>query len=206
MITIIDYGMGNLGSIVNMLKKIGAAAQLCADPATIARASKLILPGVGSFDRGMESLETRGLIAVLNKAVLARGTPILGLCLGAQLFTEKSAEGSLSGLGWIEGETVNFELGNNVEQLKVPHMGWNYIEPQRQNSLLCNLPKNPRFYFVHAYHLRCRHKDHILATTDYGYDFPSLIQKENVVGAQFHPEKSHKYGMALLRNFVEWSV
>ncbi|MEZ4731756.1 MAG: imidazole glycerol phosphate synthase subunit HisH [Caldilineaceae bacterium] len=203
MIVIIDYGMGNLGSIVNMLKKIGVVAQVSSDPNIIKQAEKLILPGVGAFDNGMQSLTERNLIEVLNECVLVRKTPILGLCLGIQLFTRCSEEGTLPGLGWIEAETIKFQLGSNSEGLKVPHMGWNYIAIQQESPLFNNMPALSRFYFVHSYHLRCQDHADILATSDYGYDFPSIIRRENIIGAQFHPEKSHKYGMALLRNFVE---
>lgn len=203
MITIIDYGMGNLGSIINMLKKIGVSSQLSSDPRVIEQAEKLILPGVGAFDNGMQSLAQRGLIDVLNEAVLVRKTPILGLCLGIQLFTQRSEEGTLPGLGWIEGETVKFQLGDNLEGLKVPHMGWNYIEIQQNSPLFQSMPALSRFYFVHSYHLRCRNQEDVLATSEHGYEFPSIIRRDNILGAQFHPEKSHKYGMALLRNFVE---
>lgn len=203
MITIIDYGMGNLGSIVNMLKKLGATSHISSEPGEIARAEKLILPGVGAFDQGMTSLVQRGLVDVLHESVLEKRTPILGLCLGTQLFTERSEEGRLPGLGWLEAETVRFRLEGNAEGLKVPHMGWNYIELRESCPLLRNLPQSPRFYFVHSYHLRCRQSPDTRATTEYGYDFPSVVQRDNIMGAQFHPEKSHKYGISLLRNFVE---
>ena len=204
MIVIVDYGMGNLASIANMLKKVGAEGIISSDSTTIAGAEKLILPGVGSFDTGMHNLSERGLVPVLNARVLKDTVPILGLCLGLQLFTERSEEGRLPGLGWIKGETVRFKVEGAHERLKIPHMGWNTIEPLRQHPLLNGLDEEPRFYFVHSYHVVCADPEDILAWTRYGYDFPSIVVRGNVVGVQFHPEKSHKFGMQLLRNFVEY--
>lgn len=202
MIIVIDYGMGNLGSIVNMGRKAGGSFTVSGDPAVIAQADKLILPGVGAFDNGMARLRERGLIPVLNHLVLERKVPILGICLGVQLFTRRSEEGVLPGLGWIAGDTIRFQFAAGPAQLKVPHMGWNHIEPARPDPLLRDLPPEPRFYFVHSYHLVCDEPADVLAWTQYGRRFASAVQRGNIWGTQFHPEKSHKFGLALLKNFI----
>ena len=202
MTTVIDYGMGNLGSIVNMGRKAGGSFTVSADPAVIAQADKLILPGVGSFDHGMTKLRERGLIPVLNQQVLERKVPILGICLGVQLFTRGSEEGALPGLGWIAGHTIRFKRAVEPSTLKVPHMGWNFIEPAKADPLLRDLPPEPRFYFVHSYHLVCDDATDVLTWTQYGQRFASAVQRGNIWGTQFHPEKSHKFGLALLKNFL----
>lgn len=201
MIVIVDYGMGNLGSIANMLKKIGTESLITADPAKIESAQKLILPGVGAFDSGMANLAHRNLIAVLNQKVLQNKTPVLGVCLGMQLLTKASQEGSLPGLGWIDASTVKFDLPAG-SSLKVPHMGWNTVKVFRSHPLFERLEQEARFYHVHSYHVVCSTKE-ALAMTEYGYDFVSAVACENVFGVQFHPEKSHRFGMQLLKNFVE---
>lgn len=203
MIVIVDYGVGNLGSIANMLKKIGATATIASDPAVIREADKLILPGVGAFDHGMENLSERGLIPLLNSVVLEKRIPVLGLCLGMQLLTTKSEEGQLPGLGWVDAETVRFKFDETHAYLKVPHMGWNTLEICRSHPLFTDLESDSRFYFVHSYHVTCNREDEILAKTIYGYPFASVIGKDNIMGVQFHPEKSHKFGMNLLKNFAE---
>jgi glutamine amidotransferase len=203
MIAIIDYGMGNLGSIANMLKKIGAKAVITSEAATIDAAEKLILPGVGAFDNGMKNLNDLGLIPLLNTKVLKQKTPVLGVCLGMQLITKSSEEGTLPGLGWVEAKTVKFEFNGKPHNLKIPHMGWNFMDLKQDNSILADMYESPRFYFVHSYHVVCQDQKDVLATTDYGYEFASAIAKENIIGMQFHPEKSHKFGMRLFKNFVE---
>ncbi len=204
MIVIVDYGTGNLGSIQNMGRKAGGEMLISGDPNVISRADKLILPGVGAFDVGMTNLRSRGLEGPLNDAVRNRCVPILGICLGVQLFTRGSEEGVEPGLGWIAGDTIRFNFDSNPEHaaLKVPHMGWDYIEPTREDRLLKNLPPEPRFYFVHSYHLACDDALDVLTWTDYGLRFASSVQRGNIWGTQFHPEKSHKFGFALLQNFV----
>ena len=204
MIVVVDYGMGNLGSIANMLKKIGAAARISSDIPEIEGADKLILPGVGAFDNGMIKLHELGLVDILNTKVLQDKTPILGLCLGMQLFTQESEEGELAGLGWFEAQTVRFKFDKDQQGLKIPHMGWNYIQVQKPSRLFEGMPEESRFYFVHSYHPVCQNQRDVLATTVYGYDFPSIIMRDNILGAQFHPEKSHKFGMRLFKNFVEY--
>lgn len=200
MITIVDYHMGNLGSILNMLKKIGQPAQVTADPALIAAADKLVLPGVGAFDAGMDNLERSGLVPLLNRRVLEDRVPTLGICLGMQLMTRSSEEGTRAGLGWIDAEALRFRPADAA--LKVPHMGWNRVMPARPSPLTDELPDEPRFYFVHSFYVRCHDRADVLLTTPFGEPFASAFQRGNVWGVQFHPEKSHKFGMALLRNFA----
>jgi len=204
MIVIIDYAMGNLGSVVNMFKKIGEQAIISSDIETIRQADKLILPGVGAFDSGMKKLQERGLISVLNSKVLEDGTPVLGLCLGMQLLTRCSEEGQLPGLGWLDAETIRFKPDATNSTLKVPHMGWNSLRICQSHPLLNGFETEPRFYFVHSYYVTCADPQNILAQTHYGEEFTSVVGKGNILGVQFHPEKSHKFGMRLLRNFVEW--
>lgn len=201
-IVVIDYGMGNIGSVLNMLKKVGATAQPSSDPAVIKEAEKLILPGVGAFDNGMQNLQDKGLIDILNEKVLAQQTPILGICLGVQLFSRRSEEGTLPGLGWVAADTIRFQFPQNGNNLKIPHMGWNYIEIRRDNALLTGFDDPPRFYFVHSYHVACDHADDVLATSHYGLDFTAAVWRGNIMGTQFHPEKSHKFGLKVLANFA----
>ena len=202
MITIINYNAGNIKSIQNMLKRIGAKSCISADAKEIEQAEKLILPGVGHFDYGMKNLQESGLIEVLNKKVLIDKVPLLGICLGAQLLGNRSEEGILSGLGWIDMEVVKFDENKLPENLKIPHMSWNEINIKKQSNLLIGLSNESRFYFVHSYHMKCNNENDILANTNYGYEFTSAVEKENIFGVQFHPEKSHKFGMRLLENFV----
>ena len=200
---IIDYGMGNLGSIQNMFKKIGSKAVITSDPDLINDAKRLILPGVGAFGKGMQILKSMNLIDVLNQKVLDQKTPILGLCLGMQLFTNSSEEAKESGLGWIDAETIRFKFEGEQSNLKIPHMGWNYVEAKQTGSIFDTMYENPKFYFVHSYHVNCKDEKNVLAVSEYGYEFPAGIIKDNIIGLQFHPEKSHKYGMKLFSNFLE---
>ncbi len=199
MIVIVDYGMGNLGSIANMIKKVGYKSIITSDLKEVKKATKLILPGVGSFDNGMRNLKELGMIEVLNQKVLIEKTPVLGICLGMQLMTKSSEEGKLSGLGWIDAETKKFVS----DTLKIPHMGWNIIKHQKNSQLFDEIEREKRFYFVHSYCVSCNQEADILTNTNYIQDFVSSFEKENIVGVQFHPEKSHKFGMNLIKNFVE---
>jgi glutamine amidotransferase len=202
LIAIVDYGMGNLGSIANMLNKVGAESTVTSDPEVIASADKLILPGVGAFDNGMGELTKRGLIPVLQREVVARGKSILGLCLGMQLFTSGSEEGVAAGLGWISGKAIRLAPVLDSATLKVPHMGWSTIQPSRTDPLFAGLDADARFYFVHSFHVSCAEPD-VLARSVYGGPFVSAIRHRNIAGVQFHPEKSHRFGMQLLRNFAD---
>jgi imidazole glycerol-phosphate synthase subunit HisH len=204
MIIIIDYGMGNTGSILNMLKKIGApSSKISSDMDDIVRADKLILPGVGAFDKAMTNLENAGIKHILHKKVIEDKTPILGICLGIQLFARKSEEGNLPGLSWLDAEVKKFNFGFD-NSLKIPHMGWNLIKPKKPSLLLKGLETESRFYFVHSYHIVCKDGSDELSQTLYGYHITSAVEKDNILGVQFHPEKSHKFGMQLFRNFVEY--
>ncbi len=202
MITIIDYGMGNLGSVQNMFKRIGVPSEVTGNAETIARASKLLLPGVGAFDAAMEKIAESGLRNILDKKVLEERVPTLGICLGMQLITNSSEEGVQPGLGWLPAKSLKFKFAPD-SKLKIPHMGWNRVFEKRQSPLIKDLPEEPRFYFVHSYYVACDNENDVLTTTHYGSDFHSIVQKDNVYGAQFHPEKSHKYGMKLLENFAK---
>ena len=203
MIGIIDYGMGNLGSIANMLKKVGAHATVSADPKVIERVEKLILPGVGAFDNGMKNLAERELLPVINARVLSDRIPILGLCLGMQLFSRRSEEGKLPGLGWIPADTVRSASSDMQARLRIPHMGCNTLRIRHAHKLFEDMDSDSRFYFVHSYHLVCSDESTVLAYTNYGYDFASVVGNENILGVQFHPEKSHKFGMKFLQRFAE---
>ena len=202
MITIIDYGIGNIGSIKNMLKKVGQRSIISSNINEIDEAEKLILPGVGAFDFGMEQLQNFNLIDVLNKKVLVDKTPILGICLGMQLFSQQSEEGLKPGLGWIEGITKKFNFDNH-HNLAIPHMGWNTIHIEKESKLLLDLAQDSRFYFVHSYHMACKKSSDQLCSSEYGTKFTCAIEKDNILGVQFHPEKSHKFGMQILKNFAE---
>jgi imidazole glycerol-phosphate synthase subunit HisH len=203
MVTIIDYGLGNLGSIKNMLSKIGAASQITSDIELIKNASKLILPGVGAFDNGMENLKSMGAVEVLNQKVLVEKIPILGICLGMQLFTKSSEEGQIAGLGWMDAETVKFDTSQKERKFTIPHMGWDYVKQQKESKLLQDMHEESKYYFVHSYYVKANQAEDILLTTEYINQYVSSFEKENILGVQFHPEKSHKFGMKLFKNFVE---
>lgn len=200
MIAIINYGLGNLSSIQNMCRRLGIEAVITNDPEKIHAAEKLVLPGVGHFKKGMENLHDSGLKKLLDEIVLQQKKPILGICLGAQLMTKHSEEGDIDGLGWIDAVTVRFD-NEKTNGLKIPHMGWSEINIIDKNVLWNNLPLQPRFYFVHTFHFLFEKKEEISATTAHGYEFVCAFQKENIYGTQFHPEKSHKFGMKVIENF-----
>lgn len=197
MICIIDYDVGNIGSIENMIKKIGHECVISRDPIVIKNAKKLLLPGVGSFDYAMNKLEEFNLIEILNEEVLINKKPILGICLGMQLMTKGSDEGLKKGLGWIDAFTNSFR----VNDLKVPHMGWNIVNIKKDSVLVNDFFLENRFYFVHSFFVDCKNKEDILYSTNYGLEFVSGFLKENICGVQFHPEKSHKFGKKLFENF-----
>lgn len=202
MIAIIDYGMGNVGSIRNMLKAVGRESIVTRAPDELRAASHLILPGVGHFDLGMKNLHASGVVPLLNELALEKHVPFLGICLGMQLMGKRSEEGSEPGLGWMDAECVRFD---GASGLRVPHMGWNTVRPLRASPLLHELDAEPRYYFVHSYRVRCADRADALLESHYGVDFDAAFERGNLHGVQFHPEKSHRFGMALLRNFVERS-
>lgn len=201
MITIVNYGLGNLGSIFNMLKKIGVSSRIASDGEEIAQAQKIILPGVGNFDRAMERIGESGLRKIIDQKALIEKVPILGICLGMQLLTKCSEEGKLPGLGWIPARTVRFCFPEE-SQIKIPHMGWNMVKRATPSPLTENFKPEHRFYFVHSYHVQVEEENLSILKTEYGYHFASAIQKDNIFGVQFHPEKSHGFGMRLLENFA----
>ena len=202
MLVIIDYGMGNLGSVVNALRRVDVFAKVSSSPDEIRTADRVILPGIGSFDRGMMNLRKLNLIKPLEEQAIDNKVPILGICLGMQLFSERSEEGYLEGLGWIESSTQIFRFGQRMDQLKVPHMGWNAIRSDDQ-ALLSGVSEDDRFYFVHSYHIKDIQDEFVIGTTSYGYEFPSVIRKDNIMGIQCHPERSHRSGLRILRNFMD---
>lgn len=202
-ITIVNYGTSNLGSMRNMLKKVGAGCKIASVPQDLADATKIIVPGVGAFDAGMRKLQQSGMVAALNQKVLEERVPTLGVCLGMQLMTEGSEEGELPGLGWVQADARRFNQASQPD-IKVPHMGWNDVTEVKPSALMVEFPPQPRFYFAHSYHVVCHKPEDVLLTFVYGAKtFTAAFQCENLLGAQFHPEKSHRFGMALLRNFVE---
>tara|TARA_B100000787_G_C16165157_1_gene283490 strand:+ start:474 stop:1091 length:618 start_codon:yes stop_codon:yes gene_type:complete len=204
MITIIDYGAGNIGSIQNMIKRMGGECIISNCPDEISNAKKLILPGVGSFDHGMKNLKKSNLIEILKKKVLEHNTPILGICLGMQLMTLCSEEGDEPGLGFINAKVKKFKTQNY--KLKIPHMGWNKITLSKSSKLFNDLfieTVEQKFYFVHSYYVECTNSIDVLATTNYIHEFTSAFEKNNIMGMQFHPEKSHKFGMEVFKNFIQ---
>lgn len=201
MIAVIDYDVGNVGSIANMLKKAGAEAEITADLDKIERADKIVLAGVGSFDTGMQKLRERGMVELLDRKVRDGGTPLLGICLGMQFFARGSEEGSEPGLGWLKARTVRFKLPPE-SRLKIPHMGWNGLDVVTSANGSHGIAPDARFYFVHSYHLVCEDESDVLARTTYGYPFVSAVRRGNIFGVQFHPEKSHRFGLALMEHFA----
>lgn len=203
MITIVDYGMGNLGSIKNMFKYIGVEAEIQSDVDKIKKASKILLPGVGSFDTAMKKINESDLKEVLNEKALKEQVPVLGICLGMQLLTNASEEGNLAGLGWIDAKTMSFK--NRIDKkYRIPHMGWNIVNKSNVSLLTNGFEEfdETRFYFVHSYFVKVENEKNSILKTSYGVEFDSAIQKDNIYGAQFHPEKSHKFGMKLFENFA----
>lgn len=203
MIGIVDYNVGNVASIANMLAKVGGQAIITRDHGALREADKIILPGVGAFDTAITNLRNLGLYDLMNELVLERRKPTLGVCLGAQLIGKSSDEGRLPGFGWLDFELVRFRAPEG-ERLKVPHMGWNVTRPTRSGiGIFSEVPEPMRFYFVHSYYMVPHEPEIALATTQYGGEFTSAVGKGNVIAVQFHPEKSHKYGIALYRYFLE---
>lgn len=201
MIAIVDYGLGNLGSIANMLKVIGEKSVITSSREVITSSDGIILPGVGAFDAGVRNLHETGLYDTIRQSAES-GQPILGICLGMQLLGRKSEEGELEGLELIPFDCVRFKV--NESRLKIPHMGWDMVNISQRTPLTKNLENNQRYYFVHSYHAICDDQKSVLMTCDYGYEFAAAVIKDNVMGVQFHPEKSHDFGMALLKNYVEF--
>ena len=202
MLVIVDYGMGNLRSVVKAFARVQVPAHISSNIHEIEKASKIILPGVGHFGRGMENLRARGFEALLNDRVLGARVPVLGICMGMQLFSTWGEEGDCAGLGWIPSRTVRFRIPSTPGALKVPHMGWNGVEVMRSHPLVHDIGVDASFYFAHSYHLECDDPSHVLGATTYGYSFPSIVQRDHMAAVQFHPEKSHRFGLQLLKNFA----
>lgn len=204
MIVIIDYGIGNLRSILKKFEMIKVDAKISASSDDIKNAEKLILPGVGHFAHGMNNLKEYGILDILKEKILVQKTPILGLCLGMQLFADFSEEGDCEGLGFIKAKVKRFNFDSLANKLRIPHVGWNNIKIKTESALLKNIPENTRFYFTHSYYFSEIADENIIATTDYGYEFPSIIKQENIYGTQFHPEKSHMIGLEIYKNFTNY--
>lgn len=202
MIGIIDYGMGNVNSIVNMFKKLGFPSQIVSDPLELSKFNRIILPGVGSFDHGITYLKEKGFFDKIKEFVIKKDNILLGICLGMQMLGLSSEEGSQEGLGLINFINKKFDFASNNSNFKIPHMGWNYVK--MHSNQLGEFLNPQKYYFVHSYHAVVQDSNNVLFMTNYGYDFPSAVIRENIIGFQFHPEKSHLYGMELLKRFMEY--
>jgi len=202
-IAIVHYGLGNVQAFANIYKRLNIPAGIAETPEGIRVANRLILPGVGAFDWAMKRLDASGLRPALEEAV-GRGKPVLGICVGMQMMARRSDEGILPGLGWIDGEVRRFDETAFTQQTHLPHMGWNDVTPRNGNGLFRDLSQGARFYFLHSYYFVPRNPDHVLATTDYNGRYASAMRAGNVLGVQFHPEKSHAWGIQLLKNFSEF--
>lgn len=198
MLTIIDYGLGNISAIQNVYKQLNISSKLATQPQELMDATKIILPGVGAFDSAMKKLIQSEMLSALKQKVIEEKIPLLGICVGMQILANSSEEGSHEGLGWIKGKVKKIP-----HKLRLPHMGWNTISQLRPNKLFNLLDSDTQFYFLHSYYFDCDSKTDVLAQTQYGFDFPCVVNRENVYGVQFHPEKSHRYGTMLLKNFAE---
>jgi imidazole glycerol-phosphate synthase subunit HisH len=203
MIVIIDYGMGNLRSVQKKFQQVGAKVEITSNINIISKAEKLILPGVGHFENGVKKLKEYGIWDVLQEKVIVGKIPILGICLGMQLMATYSEEGNVEGFGWIDADVIKFKIQDKLKY-KVPHMGWNNAEVRKDSTLFLEVPNDSMFYFVHSYHIRCNNKSDILTTSEYEYKFTSAIQKDNIFGTQFHPEKSHGWGEKVFSNFMNY--
>ena len=203
MITIIDYGLGNIQAFANMYKRLGFGVCRATRASELEGATKLILPGVGAFDHAMELLDASGMRPVLDALVLQHHVPVLGICVGMQILADGSDEGGLPGLGWVPGKVKAFRTDERSASLPLPHMGWNNVQPRAGAKLFAGLENDARFYFLHSYFFECAEPQFAAATTSYGLEFSCAVSSRNVYGVQFHPEKSHHYGAQLLKNFAE---
>ena len=201
-VVIVNYGMGNLNSVKKAVDKLKINAIISSEPKDIDESDKIILPGVGHFSKAMSNLKELGLLEPLNEAVLMKKKPILGICLGMQLLARQSEEGDSEGLSWVDAEVVKFKVSNRLKY-KIPHMGWNQVAIRKNSRLMKNIAENSEFYFVHSYHVKIANAADSLNETEFDYVFTSAIEKDNIFGVQYHPEKSHDAGAQLLKNFVE---
>lgn len=202
MITIIDYGVGNIKAFYNIFNKISVEVKIAQKPADLLNSSKLILPGVGHFDYAMKRFTESGMLNTVNEMVLNENLPILGICVGMQMLANSSEEGNLPGLGWIDARVNKIDSNLLAQTTRLPHMGWNSIVVKKKNPLLNNLDSNSRFYFLHSYYFDSFNEADSIATSNYGKEFTSVVNHKNIYGVQFHPEKSHHYGIQLLKNFA----
>lgn len=202
MITIIDYGLGNIKAFANVYKNLNVPCTIAKCEEDLKGASKIILPGVGAFDHAMSLLQKSGMRQTLDKLVLENKIPVLGICVGMQILAKSSEEGILPGLGWIDGEVKKFDASLIRHKTRLPHMGWNTIKPIYGNELFKSLPEEPRFYFLHSYYFHCHNDLDTISTTEYGIKYASAVSSENIYGVQFHPEKSHQNGIQVLNNFA----
>ena len=203
MISIVNYGLGNIHAIANIYKRLNIAVSIASTPDELRAAKRIILPGVGAFDWAMTRLNESGMRDVLEELVVSKCKPILGICVGMQMMAKGSDEGVLDGLGWIDGEVKKFDISTFKQRTHLPHMGWNNVIPTKSSRLFLNLDNDPLFYFLHSYYFVCSKEEDVLAVTEYGENFASTVNSDNVFGVQFHPEKSHQWGIQLLKNFGE---
>jgi glutamine amidotransferase len=201
-ISIVDYGVGNIQAIANIYKRLNIPVRIARTAEELAGAERLILPGVGAFDWAMARLNRSGMRGVLDDLVLSQGKPVLGICVGMQMLAKRSDEGALDGLGWIDGEVRKFDRAPPSQRAYLPHMGWNDVEPQCLERLFKDIGATGRFYFLHSYYFAPKDQNMILGVTDYGGTFASCVRAGNIYGVQFHPEKSHQWGIQLLKNFA----
>jgi glutamine amidotransferase len=203
MITIIDYGLGNVLAFVNVYSRLNIPVAVAKSANDLVNATKLILPGVGSFDHAMQQFDQSGMRQPVEQLVLQNAMPVLGICVGMQMLAKFSDEGELPGLGWIDGKVKKFDLSAMPRDTNLPHMGWNDVKPVVDGGLFKGMEQDARFYFLHSFYFKCDQHSNILAVTDYGGQFSCAVRRDNVYGVQFHPEKSHHFGSLLLKNFAE---
>lgn len=204
MIVVLDYGMSNLSSIANALKYVGAEVKISKDAEDLSKADKIVLPGVGAFRDGAANLKNKNLDKALHREVIEKKKPFLGICLGMQLVADKSYEfGEWEGLGFVSGEVKRFEI---PDKFKVPHVGWNNVKIIKDHPLMKDVEDEATFYFVHSYYMECKDEQNIIGICDYGRPFTAIVAKDNIFSTQFHPEKSQKNGLKLLKNFVNWGI
>jgi len=202
MITIVDYGLGNIAAFATVYAKANIKVSIAKTADDLKHASKLILPGVGHFDHAMRLLQQSGMRESLDEMVIGNKVPVIGVCVGMQMLARSSEEGELPGLGWIDADVRSFKSPEGASSMSVPHMGWNDVKPVSENPLFAELQADARFYFLHSYFMNCDRREDVLAVCNYGVDFACAVQSSNIYGVQFHPEKSHRFGDRLLRNFA----
>jgi glutamine amidotransferase len=203
MITLIDYGVGNIFAFQNVYKRLDIPTKIAKTSQDLIDAKKLILPGVGSFDYAMTQLNATGMREKLDELVLEKKVPVIGICVGMQMMGNRSDEGKLEGLKWIDSEILKFDENLIQQRTKLPHMGWNDVAPINNHPLFIGLEKDAIFYFLHSFYFKCKNETESIATSEYGISFSSAVNRDNIYGIQFHPEKSHQYGEKLLYNFAK---